>query len=61
MPGGFGLVAYPVRYGSSGVMTFIVNQDGVVCQKDLGKDTLSLAANSTEYNPDNGWEPVQTP
>jgi hypothetical protein len=61
MPGGFGLVAYPARYGSSGVMTFIVNQDGVVYQKDLGKDTLSLAANLAEYDPDKGWEPVQMP
>ena len=61
MPGGFALVAYPARYGSSGVMTFIVNQDGVVYQKDLGKDTLSLAANMTEYNPDNSWESVQMP
>jgi len=61
MPGGFGLVAYPARYGSSGIMTFIVNQDRVVYQKDLGKDTLSLAANMTEYNPDNSWAAVQMP
>ena len=61
MPGGFGLVAYPARYGSSGIMTFIVNQDRLVYQKDLGKDTLSLAANMTEYNPDNSWTSVHTP
>jgi|KBSMisStandDraft_5_1062788.scaffolds.fasta_scaffold231704_2 hypothetical protein len=61
MPGGFGLVAYPARYGSSGIMTFIVNQDRVVYQKDLGKDTLSLAANMTEYNPDSSWTSVQMP
>ena len=61
MPGGFGLVAYPARYGSSGIMTFIVNQDRVVYQKDLGKDTLSLAANMTEYNPDSSWTSVQAP
>jgi len=61
MPGGFALVAYPAKYGSSGVMTFIVNRDRVVYQKDLGKDTLSLAANMTEYNPDNSWELLQMP
>jgi len=61
MPGGFGLVAYPARYGSSGIMTFIVNQDRVVYQKDLGKDTLSLAANMTEYKPDSSWASVQMP
>ena len=61
MPGGFGLVAYPARYGSSGIMTFIVNQDRVVYQKDLGKDTLSLAADMTEYNPDNSWASAQMP
>jgi len=61
MPGGFALVAYPAKYGSSGVMTFIVNRDRVVYEKDLGKDTLSLAANMTEYNPDNSWASAQMP
>jgi hypothetical protein len=61
MPGGFALVAYPAKYGSSGVMTFIVNRDRVVYEKDLGKDTLSLAANITEYNPDNSWASAQMP
>ena len=59
MPGGFALVAYPAKYGSSGVMTFVVNRDRVVYEKDLGKDTLSLAANMTEYNPDNSWASAQ--
>jgi hypothetical protein len=61
MPGGFALVAYPAKYGSSGVMTFIVNRDRVVYEKDLGKDTLSLAANMTDYNPDNSWASAQMP
>ena len=61
MPGGFALLASPATYGSSGIMTFVVNQDGSVYQKDLGKDTSSLAAKITEYNPDGSWEPVKTP
>jgi len=60
MRGGFALVAYPALYGSSGVMTFVVNQDGSVYEKDLGKDTSALAANMTEYNPDSSWERVET-
>ena len=61
MRGGFALLAYPATYGSSGVMTFVVNQDGSVYQKDLGRDTSSLAAKITEYNPDGSWEPVEKP
>ena len=61
MPGGFALVAYPAKYGSSGVMTFVINQNGTVHQKDMGKDTSTLAAKITEYNPDGSWEPVETP
>jgi hypothetical protein len=60
MAGGFALIAYPAKYGSSGVMTFLVNQDGAVYQKDLGKDTSRLAAQVTEYNPDDSWELVPT-
>jgi hypothetical protein len=55
MIGGFALVAYPAEYGNSGVMTFIVNHDGKVFQKDLGKNTASLAAAMKEYNPDKTW------
>jgi hypothetical protein len=55
---GFAFVAYPSDYRNSGVMTFIVNQDGVVRQKDLGPDTAKLAAAMTEYNPDNSWQPA---
>ena len=43
MVGGFALVAYPAEYGNSGVMTFIINQDGVLFQKDLGKTTTETA------------------
>ena len=61
MTGGFALLAYPARYASSGVMTFIVGQDGVVYQKDLGKDTATAATRLREYNPDSSWTAVQAP
>ena len=56
MTKGFAFLAYPAEYRSSGVMTFIVNQDGIVYQKDLGKKTGALAQAMKEYNPDSGWE-----
>jgi len=55
MIGGFALVAYPASYGASGIMTFIVNQDGVVYQKDLGPKTAQLANAMKAYNPDKTW------
>lgn len=58
MIGGFALVAYPSVYGQSGVMTFIVNQQGRVYQKDLGPDTQAMAKAMVEYNPDAGWRLV---
>jgi hypothetical protein len=60
MIGGFGLVAYPAQYRNSGVMTFIVNQDGVVYQKDLGWDTPVVAEEMTAYNPDKTWTKADT-
>jgi hypothetical protein len=56
MIGGFALVAYPARWGNSGVMTFICNHDGVVFERNLGKDTVTMASAMTIYNPDAGWE-----
>jgi hypothetical protein len=58
MIGGFGLVAYPAEYRNSGVMTFIVNHDGTVYQKDLGPATAKLAEAITAYNPDTSWTKV---
>jgi hypothetical protein len=58
MVGGFAIVAYPAEYGNSGVMTFIIDQDGVLLQKDLGKATTETAKAMTEFDPDNGWSPV---
>src|SRR5262247_1446955 len=56
MIGGFAMVAYPAQYGSSGIMTFIVNHDGVVYQKDLGPRTAALAQSMTKFNPDETWK-----
>ena len=56
MIGGFAMVAYPAQYGSSGIMTFIVNHDGVVYQKDLGPDTTAMAQSMTTFDPDETWE-----
>jgi hypothetical protein len=57
--GGFAVVAYPAEYGNSGVMTFIVNYDGVVYQKDLGKNTKKVAGAMTTYDPDKTWKEVK--
>lgn len=56
MIGGFAIIAWPIRYADTGVMTFIVNQDGVVYEQDLGPDTTAKAAAITAYNPDKSWE-----
>jgi hypothetical protein len=59
MTGGFALVAYPAEYGNSGVMTFIVNQDGVIHEADLGQDTAKLANAITAYDPGDRFRPVR--
>ncbi len=59
MTGGFAFVAYPAEYRNSGVMTFMVNQDGVLLQKDLGKTTTEIATAMTEFDPDPSWTIVQ--
>jgi Protein of unknown function (DUF2950) len=56
MIGGFALVAYPAEYGNSGVMSFIVNHEGVVFEKDLGARTSQIAQAMTAYNPDQSWK-----
>jgi len=56
---GFAMVAYPAKYGSSGIMTFIVNQEGVVYQKDLGKNTAKVAKAMKRYDPDHTWKKVE--
>ena len=56
MSGGFALIAWPSQYDATGIMTFIVNQDGVMYEKDLGVDTSSAAAKITAYDPDTTWQ-----
>lgn len=59
MTGGFAILAYPAEYANSGVMSFLVNPDGIVLQKDLGADTAAIAKTITSFNPDGTWEAVQ--
>ena len=59
MSGGFALLAWPAEYDESGVMTFMVNQDGVVHERDLGPETGTLAKTITRYDPDQSWQPVR--
>jgi hypothetical protein len=58
---GFAIVAWPVRHGETGVMTFVVNHDGVVYQKDLGPASATTAAAMTAFDPDTTWVPLPSP
>ena len=58
LTGGFALIAWPAKYGDSGVKTFLVNQSGRILQKDLGPDTAKLAKRITRYDPDSSWTPA---
>jgi hypothetical protein len=60
MVGGFAMVAYPAQYGSSGIKTFIISQDGVVYEKNLGAKTADIAQRMYEFDPDPGWRRVQS-
>jgi hypothetical protein len=59
MVGGFALVAWPAAYGNSGVMTFLVNHDGTIFQKDLGERTDRIASRMTAFGPDHTWKEVE--
>ena len=59
MIGGFAVVAYPAKYGNSGVMTFIVNHDGVVYEKNIGKNTGKIAKAMKKYDPDKTWKKAE--
>lgn len=61
MTGGYALIAFPAEYNNSGIMTFIVNQDSQVLEKDLGEDTVEIASKIDTFAPDDTWEPAQTP
>jgi len=56
---GYALVAYPAQYGNSGIMTFIVNQEGVIYEKNLGKNTVSMTEAMKEFDPDKTWSKVK--
>ena len=58
MIAGFAMVAYPARYGESGVMTFIVSHNGTLYEKDLGKNSSALGAKLITFNPGAGWKEV---
>jgi len=59
MTAGFGLVAYPAQYGVSGIMTFMVNQEGIVYEKSLGSKTEEIAKAMTKYDPDKTWRQIE--
>jgi hypothetical protein len=61
MIGGFALVAAPAEYAVTGVQSFIVSQDGVVYERDLGEQTLEQFRAMTRFNPTQEWEPVVVP
>jgi hypothetical protein len=56
---GYALVAYPAQYGNSGIMTFVVNQEGIIFEKNLGKNTVSIANSMKNFNPDKTWMQVK--
>ena len=55
MIGGFAVLAYPAKYRASGIVSFLVNHDGVVYEKDLGPETKTLVASIRTFNPDRSW------
>jgi hypothetical protein len=59
MTAGFAILAYPAEYGNSGVMSFLINQDGVVFEKNLGENTTDAAKAIPAFNPDDTWKPVE--
>ena len=60
MIGGFAAIAYPADYGNSGIMSFMVNHEGVVYQKDLGDKTTDVAKAMTAFDPDATWMPTRS-
>jgi len=59
MIGGFAMVAHPASYGVTGVMTFIVSHDGVVFERDLGKDTEKIVGAMKQFDPDKSWKKAE--
>jgi hypothetical protein len=59
MTGGFAILAVPVKYAETGIMTFMTGSDGLVYERDLGPDTAKIAASILKFNPTDDWSPVQ--
>jgi len=59
MTGGFAVLAVPVKYGETGIMTFMIGPEGIVYERDLGPDTAKVAASIQQYDPDDNWSPVE--
>ena len=59
MRAGFAVIAWPVEYGDSGVMSFMVSHAGIVYEQDLGPDSASIASSMQIYDPGPGWMPVE--
>jgi hypothetical protein len=60
MSGGFALIAFPATYGNSGIMTFMINQDGALLEKDLGDDSETVAGETDSFAPDQSWKKVES-
>ena len=58
MTKGFAALAWPAKYGNSGIMTFVVGDNGIIFQKDLGADTDTAAPAIKEFDPDDSWDPT---
>ncbi len=58
---GFALIAYPAKYGASGIMTFMINQSGQIYEKDLGAETAAIASEVTVFDPDSSWQLYREP
>ncbi len=58
MTGGFAILATPVKYGETGIMSFIIGREGFVYEQDLGPDTAKTATSIQQYNPDDNWSPI---
>jgi hypothetical protein len=59
LTGGFAVIASPVNYGDSGIMTFMIGSNGVLLEKDLGQNTAAIASSIQLYNPDESWTPAK--
>jgi len=59
MIGGFGLIAWPAEYGVSGIKTFMVNQDGVIYERDLGTNTAKVVQSMNQFNPNKTWHALR--